>query len=229
MIKKTITIFLSIFLLLTKKIFIKENRVPNKVMDSLSNKLHSMFLFTSFFTVYVSFFEIEINDDFSLNSLLYILLFLQMVIITRYFNPKMLVTKPLQAKITKIINKLFIFIFILTWIFTTFGTAFFALVILILNNGLYLFIINQIKRQKEQEEFKKQFGEGEYTKADIVKQHILNLFEEELDIDNFTKSDVKRQYRTMAKKYHPDVSSDDQKDKFSSIHLSYKYLMDLKK
>ncbi|MEA3316263.1 MAG: DnaJ domain-containing protein [Campylobacterota bacterium] len=198
-------------------------------MDNFSNKLHSLFLLTSFFTVYVTTSDIDING-FSLNIIMYSLLFLQMVIITRYFNSKMLISKNLQVKTTKIINKFFIFIFILNWIFISFGTAFFSLVILLLNNGLYLIIINLVKKSKEQEEFKKQFGEdGNYTKADILKTHIVNLFESERDIESITKSDVKRQYRAMAKKYHPDVYKGEQQEKFSSIHLSYKYLMDLKK
>lgn len=228
MIKKIILIFLSIVLILTKKIFIKENRVPNKFMDNISNKLHSQFLFTSFFTLYITTLNIEING-FSLNTIIYSLLFLQIVIITRYFNSKMLISKNLQVKTIKIINKLFIFIFILNWIFISFGTAFFSLVILLLNNGLYLIIINLVNKSKEQEEFKKQFGEGNYTKHDILKTHIINLFESERDIKTITKSDVKKQYRAMAKKYHPDVYKGEQQEKFSSIHLSYKYLMDLKK
>lgn len=218
MIKKIITIFITFFLLLTKKIFIRENRVPHKIMDNLSNKLHSLFLFTSFLSVYIT-----------ANKIIYGLLFLQLVIIIRYFNKEMLVTKSIQVNIIKIINKLFIFIFILNWIFISFGTAFFSLVILLLNNGLYIIIINLINKNKEQDEFKKQFGEeGNYTKADILKTHIINLFEVEKDIKSITKQDIKRQYRAMAKKYHPDVYKGEKQEKFSSIHLSYKYLMNIK-
>lgn len=32
----------------------------------------------------------------------------------------------------------------------------------------------------------------------------------------------------MAKKYHPDVYKGDDKDKFTSINASYKFLIDLK-
>ena len=221
MIKKTIKIFFSILFLIIKKIFIKENRMPNKIMDNFSNKLHSIFIFTSFPAIYLLWFDIGLNTP------IYILLFLQIVIISRYFNPKMLVVKEPQSKIIKKINKFVLLIFIFNWVFFSFGLAFSFLVVLLLNNGIYLFIINQIKKQKEQAEFKKQFGDGDYSKDDIVKKHIINLFESNLDIKELTKSDIKKQYRSMAKKYHPDVHKGNQQDKFSSIHLSYKFLMDL--
>ncbi|MEA3553098.1 MAG: hypothetical protein U9R39_01710, partial [Campylobacterota bacterium] len=63
--------------------------MPHKTMDSFANKLHSIFIYTSFSILYISWFDIEINS-FSLNSIIYTLLFLQIVIITRYFNQKML-------------------------------------------------------------------------------------------------------------------------------------------
>jgi hypothetical protein len=226
MIKKTIALFFVLIFLLLKKIFIKENRVPNKTMDNFSNKLHSIFLFSSFLTLYLLWFDITINN-FEINQALYILLFLQIVIIVRYFNPQMLVVKNTQVKILKIINKISLLFFIFNWIIFSFGFAFSFILILLLNNLFYLFIINQINKQKQNAEFKKQFGEGDYTKEDIVKKHIVNLFESDLDIKNLTKSDIKKQYRNMAKRYHPDVYKGNKKDKFSSIHLSYKFLIDL--
>lgn len=137
-------------------------------MDSFANKLHSIFIYSSFAVIYISWFDIEIYS-FSFNTLIYTLLFIQMVIITRYFNPDMLVVKAQQVKVLKQINKLFLFVFILNWVFLSFGLAFFFLIVLLLNNGIYIFIINQINKQKEQEEFKKQFGEGNYSKDDIIK------------------------------------------------------------
>ncbi|MEA3289477.1 MAG: DnaJ domain-containing protein [Campylobacterota bacterium] len=196
-------------------------------MDSFANKLHSIFIYSSFAVIYISWFDIEIYS-FSFNTLIYTLLFIQMVIITRYFNPDMLVVKAQQVKVLKQINKLFLFVFILNWVFLSFGLAFFFLIVLLLNNGIYIFIINQINKQKEQEEFKKQFGEGNYSKDDIIKKHIANLFESDIGIDQLTKSDIKKQYRSMAKKYHPDVYKGDDKDKFTSINASYKFLIDLK-
>ena len=224
MIKKIIKIFFSVLFLIIKKIFIKENRIPNKIMDDFSNKLHSIFVYTSFPAIYLLWFDIEIYS-FSINQLIYLLLFLQIVIITRYFNQKMLVVKEQQVKIIKKINKFALLIFIFNWIFLSFGLAFLFVIVLLLNNGIYLFIINQINKQKEQDEFKKQFGEGNYSKNDILKKHILNLFESDLDIDKLTKSEIKKQYRLMAKKYHPDVYKGTQKDKFTSINLSYKFLI----
>jgi len=232
MIKKTIKTFLKIFFalffLITKKIFIRENRIPNKTMDNFSDKLHSIFIYTSFSALYISWFDIEINS-LSLNSIIYTLLFLQVVLITRYFNQKMLVVKEKQVKIIKKINKIALLIFILNWIFLSFGLAFSFLIIVLLNNGIYQFIINQINKQKEQEEFKKQFGEGTYSKDDILKKHILNLFESDLKVEQLTRSDIKKQYRLMAKKYHPDVYKGNEDDKFTSINSSYKFLIDLVK
>ena len=98
-----------------------------------------------------------------------------------------------------------------------------------MNYGFYIFIINQINRQKEQEEFKKQFGDGNYSKKDIVKKHIQNLFEANLDEKQLSRSEIKKQYRLMAKKYHPDVYDGDENDKFASINLSYNFLLDFVK
>ncbi|MEA3512455.1 MAG: DnaJ domain-containing protein [Campylobacterota bacterium] len=228
MIKKIIGIFIAVVFLLIKKIFVRENRVPHKIMDSLANKLHSMFIFTSLPMLYLLWFDIYINS-YSLNSFIYLTLFLQFVMIIRYFNPEMIKEKKLQSNIIKKISKVFLIIFILNWIFFSFLFALSFFIISIVNYGFYVFIINQINKQKEQEEFKKQFGEGNYSKQDIVKKHILNLFDADLDINNLTKSDVKKQYRTMAKKYHPDVYKGDEKDKFASINLSYQFLLDLVK
>jgi len=232
MFKKTMAtilkIFFSFLFLVLKKIFIHENRIPNKTMDNIANKLHSLFLYTSFSVIYIGWFNIKINT-FSLNSIMYILLFLQIVIITRYYNHKMLVVKQKQVDIVKKINKISLLIFIFTWIFLSFGTAFLFVIMLLLNNGIYQFIINQLKKQKEQDEFKKQFGDGDYSKDDIVKTHIQNLFEANLAIEDITKSDIKKQYRDMAKKYHPDVYKGNEEDKFRSINSSYKFLIDLKR
>ena len=226
MIKKVITIFFSIIFLILKKIFIRKNRIPNKRMDNISNTLHSMFIFTSFPALYLLWFDIKI-DSFSINTPIYILLFIQILIIIRYFNPSMLIVKQTQVKILKKINIFAIFIFLANWVFLSFLFSLSFVAVLLLNNIFYLFIINQINKQKEKEEFEKQFGEGDYSKNDIVKRHITNLFEVNLDVKSLTKQDIKKQYRLMAKKYHPDVYTGNEKDKFSSINLSYNYLIDL--
>ncbi len=96
-----------------------------------------------------------------------------------------------------------------------------------MNIGLYVFIIKQVNKQKEQEEFKKQFGDGDYTKEDIINKHILNLFESNIDQNQLIRSEIKKQYRLMAKKYHPDVYKGDDKEKFASINSSYKFLLNL--
>lgn len=228
MIKKILKIFLAIVLLLIKKIFVRENRVPHKIMDSLANKLHSVFVFTSFPLLYLLWFDISINS-IALNNFLYIILFLQFVMIVRYFNPEMLKEKQLQSKIVKKIKKFLLVIFILNWLSFSFLFALSFLILLLINNAFYIFIINQINKQKEQAEFKKQFGEGEYSKKDILQKHIRNLFESDLDVKQLTRSEIKKQYRTMAKKYHPDVYKGNEKDKFTSINLSYNFLLDLVK
>ncbi|MBT4707512.1 MAG: J domain-containing protein, partial [Campylobacteraceae bacterium] len=120
-------------------------------------------------------------------------------------------------------------IFILNWIFLSFLFSLAFLLISFINYGFYIFIINQINKQKAQEEFKKQFGDGDYSKEDIIKKHIQNLFESDLDINQIQRSEIKKQYRLMAKKYHPDVYTGTQKDKFTSINSSYKFLINLVK
>jgi len=228
MIKKILKIFLAIVLLLIKKIFVRENRVPHKIMDSLANKLHSIFVFTSFPILYLLWFDISVNS-IALNNFLYVLLFLQFVIIVRYFNPEMLKEKKLQSKLVKKIKRFFLLIFIFNWLSFSFLFAFSFLILFLINNAFYIFIINQLNKQKEQAEFKKQFGEGEYSKKDILKKHIRNLFESDLDVKQLTRSEIKKQYRTMAKKYHPDVYKGTEKDKFTSINLSYNFLLDVVK
>ncbi len=195
-------------------------------MDSLANKLHSIFIFTSFLGLYLVWFDMDVFNT-SMNQYAYIILFLQLVMIIRYFNPKMLEKKELQVKIISKVGRLFLIIFIFNWIFISFGFAFLFTIVFLLNNTFYKVILNQINKQKEQEEFKKQFGDGNFSKTDIVNKHILNLFETNLDENQLTKSDIKKQYRLMAKKYHPDVYKGDEIDKFSSINLSYQYLIDL--
>lgn len=228
MIKKILKIFLAVVVILIKNIFVRKNRVPHKIMDSLANKLHSVFIFTSFSVLYISLFDIYINL-YSLNSFMYLVLFLQFVMIIRYFNPEMIKVKELQSNIVKRINKISLIMFIFNWIFFSFLFSLTFVIITFINFGFYVFIINQINKQKEQEEFKKQFGEGNYTKKDIVKTHIQNLFETDLSEDQITKSDIKKQYRLMAKKYHPDVYDGEEEDKFTSINSSYKFLIDMQK
>ena len=226
--KTILKTFFALLFIIVGKIFINKNRIPNKTMENVANKAHTYFLYTSFFTLYISLININIVST-SLDILLYSLLFLQSVIITRYFNQKMLEPKESQISTLKLINKISLITFILNWIFISFGFAVLFLFFLLLNNLLYIFIIMQIKKQKEQEEFKQQFGEGTYSKEDILNKHILNLFEKSIDISHLSKSDIKKQYRTMAKKYHPDVYKGDDTDKFRSINSSYKYLLDLQK
>ena len=228
MIKKTLAIFFALIFLILKKIFVKENRIPNKRMDNFSNVLHSLFIFTSFPIIYLLWFDLTINN-IDLNLPLYIILILQFILIVRYFNPQMLITKDTQVNLLQKINKVSLLIFITNWIFLSFGFSLIFIIVLLLNNLFYTFLINQIKKQKEQAEFKQQFGEGNYTKEDIVKKHIINLFESSKDINTLTKSDVKKQYRNMAKKYHPDVYKGDEKDKFNSINKSYNFLLDILK
>ena len=228
MIKKITIIFFAIIFFIIKKIFVRQNRVPHKTMDNLANKLHSLFLFTSFPILYLLWFDIHINT-FALNNILYVVLFLQFVMIIRYFNPKMLVIKVQQVTIIKKINKFFVLLFIFNWIFFGFGFALGFVLILLFNNVFYLFIINQMNKQKEQAEFKKQFGDGKYSQKDIVKKHIINLFESDLELNQLTRSDIKKQYRSMEKKYHPDVYKGNEKDKFTSINMSYNFLLDVVK
>ena len=228
MIKIIITTFLAMIFFIIKKIFVRKNRVPHKIMDNIANKLHTGFIYTSIPTLYILLFDIYI-DSFSLNTLLKIFLFLQFVLIVRYFNPQMLIVKKTQVKIVKQINKLSLFIFIANLIFMSFGFSILFLIVLLLNNIFYQFIINQIKKQKEQEEFKKQFGEGNFSNKEILQKHILNLFESDFDKNQLTRSEIKKQYRVMAKKYHPDVYKGNEEDKFVSINSSYKFLLDFVK
>jgi len=195
-------------------------------MDNLANKLHSLFIFTSFPILYLSLFHIEINT-YSLNNILYLTLFLQFVITIRYFNPEMLKEKKLQVKLIKNVKKILLILFIINWISFSFMFAFSFLILFLMNYAFYVFIINQINKQKEQASFKQQFGEGNYSKKDIIKKHIFNLFESDLDKETITRSDIKKQYRIMAKRYHPDVYKGEEQDKFTSINLSYNFLLDL--
>jgi flagellar biosynthesis/type III secretory pathway M-ring protein FliF/YscJ len=228
MIKKILAFFLAFTLLIIKKIFIRDHPVPHKIMDPFSNKLHSLFIYTSLIGMYAAMIEIEVFD-YSLDSIIYLVLFLQFVLIIRYFNQRMLEEKEQQIKLVKNISRFSFVLFIANWIFFTFGFAVAFILMTLVNYAFYVFINNQIKRAKEQEEFKKQFGQEaqNYSKADIVKTHISNLFEEEKDINSITKSDIKKQYRKMAKKYHPDVCQEEDKDKFASINTSYNYLLEL--
>jgi len=228
MIKKIITISFAMLFLLIKKIFIRENRTEHKIMDNIANKLHSVFIYTSYTVLYLSLFDFKINS-FDLNTIIYLLLFLQLVIIVRYFNKGMLDKKEFQTKLITRISKLHLIILILNWVFVSFGFAITFILVSVLNYAFYVFIIKQINKQKEQEEFKKQFGDGNYSKEDIVTTHINNLFEKNISINDLDKQQIKKQYRLMAKKYHPDVYKGDEIGKFESINSSYLFLLDLVK
>lgn len=225
MIKKILAFFLGFTLLVIKKIFVREHPVPHKIMDPVSNKLHSIFIYTSLGGLYASWIDIDIFS-YQLDNIIYIFLFLQLVLIVRYFNPKMLEEKETQINLIKNISRFSFLLFIFNWIFFSFGFAVALLLMTLLNYAFYVFIINQLKRAKEQEEFRKQFGEGDYSKEDIVKTHISNLFEKDFPKEELTKSVIKKQYRVMAKKYHPDVCDESDKDKFASINSSYNYLLE---
>jgi len=228
MIKKIITILFAMLFLLIKKIFIRENRTEHKIMDNIANKLHSIFIYTSYTVLYLSLFDFKINS-FDLNTIIYLLLFLQLVIIVRYFNKGMLDKKEFQTKLITRISKLHLIILIINWVFVSFGFAIVFILVSVLNYAFYVFIIKQINKQKEQEEFKKQFGDGNYSKEDIVTTHINNLFEQNMSINDLDKQQIKKQYRLMAKKYHPDVYKGDEIGKFESINSSYLFLLDLVK
>lgn len=228
MIKKITIIFFALIFFLIKKIFVKENRVPHKIMDSFANKLHSIFIFTSFPALYISLFELSFKGVY-VNTYIYIALLLQFILIIRYFNKEMLEQKSLQVKMMRQINRVSFILFIANWIAVSFLFSLSFMLITFVNYSFYIFIFAQINKQKEQAEFKKQFGEGNYSKGDILKKHILNLFESDLDEKSLTRSDIKKQYRTMAKKYHPDVYKGNEKDKFTSINLSYNFLLDFVK
>ncbi len=183
MIKKITIIFFSIIFLLIKKIFVRENRMPHKIMDNLANKLHSIFIFTSLPSLYLLWFDFYINS-YSLNTCIYTALLIQFILIIRYFNPEMIKEKKFQSNLINKIKKFLLLIFIFNWIAFSFLFAFSFLIVFLINNAFYVFIINQINKQKEQAEFKKQFGEGDYTKDDIVKKHIFIYLKKTLVLMN---------------------------------------------
>ena len=109
--KTILKTFFALLFIIVGKIFINKNRIPNKTMENVVNKAHTYFLYTSFFTLYISLIDIKISFIY-IDTILYSLLFLQSVIITRYFNQKMLEPKESQIHTLKLINKIAFITFI---------------------------------------------------------------------------------------------------------------------
>lgn len=133
-----------------------------------------------------------------------------------------------MAGFSNILFRYSIVIFIVNVLIFTWSFAFGVFFISFLAKLLYIEFPKAQERIKAQNEFKQQFGDiNTDTKIDeetILKKHIENLFEENIPFETIDNSMLKKQFRKMAKIYHPDTNAGEHNDRFHSIKLSYDFL-----
>lgn len=205
---------------LLKLIFIKKTISTNRFNNKLFSSLHTIWLPIAIAAALLD--TLDVID--SLTSISIILI--HFILIIRNINPLMFKKK---EKISVFANNLlryslliFIFnVFVFTWSFA-FGFFFLS----VIGRLLYVELPNVQENMKKQEEFKQQFGEydGNINEKAITAKHIENLFNKELSLDQIDEKILKKQFRDMAKLYHPDKNNGEHDDKFHSIKQSYDFL-----
>lgn len=203
-----------------KLIFVKNRVSTNKFNNKLFNTLHTVWFPSA---IVVAFLDV-LGLISTLTSFLIILIHL--ILIIRNVNPMMFEKKD---KLIEFINRVFRFsllIFIFNVIVFTWSFAFGFLFISIIARVLYIELPKTQEKMKEQNEFKQQFGEfdGSIDEQTIVKKHIDNLFEKDISLQSIDEKILKKQFRDMAKIYHPDKNNGEHDDRFHSIKQSYDYL-----
>lgn len=203
-----------------KLIFVKKTISTNKTINNFFNFIHTTWLPVALILAVLDMLDI-ISTLTSFSVIL-----VHLILIIRNINPSMFIVK---EKISKFSNTLFRFallIFIFNVILFTWGFGFGFLAITILGRILYIDLPRSQEKMKEQNEFKQQFGDydGSLNEKAIMKKHIENLFEQDIDIDSLDQATLKKQYRQMAKVYHPDKNDGEHNDRFHSIKQSYDYL-----
>lgn len=187
---------------------------------SIHTILYNTWLFVALVLAFLD--TLGIVGSFTSISIILLHLFLAF----RKISPAVFQNKSIVVDIANILFRysilIFIFnVFVFTWSFA-FGLFFLSLVAKL----LYIELPKAQERIKEQNEFKQQFGDlkGDINQDTITKKHIQNLFEKEITIEQIDQKVLKKQFRNMAKKYHPDANKGEHNDRFHSIKLSYDYL-----
>lgn len=200
------------------KIFIRPNskNIQEPFFNNLSNYAHSFFIYTLPFSYYLAIFDTYLFSK-SINLYIFTLLFFQILITVRYINPLLLQEKKTQIDIVLKINKVSLLIFIGHWLLFSFWLAFVFLLITFLFNIIYISIL-KIGKHNTQDEYSPHFHNNYH-----FKKHLNILFESPFNIEDLTLPILKKQFRKMAKKYHPDVNNANS-DKFIEIKKSYDFL-----
>lgn len=203
-----------------KMIFVKNKVSTNRFNNKLFDTLHTAWLPSSLVLALLD----TLDLIGSLTSLSIILVHL--ILIIRNVNPFMFQVK---EKISDFTNKIFrfsILIFIFNVFVFTWSFAFGVLLLTILGRMLYVELPKVQEKMKEQNEFKQQFSDydGRVDEQTITKKHIENLFESDVALSSIDEKILKKQFRQMAKVYHPDKNNGEHDDRFHSIKQSYDYL-----
>jgi hypothetical protein len=217
-----------------KKIF-NIRRSPkkhNKTMEKIADFLHGSLLFSSVFLFYLFFLDEKILN-ISLNIPIFLFFSANLYLIHKFSGKDFLQPKPIQRTISHFLNKYSIFLFIIHWIFLSFwaGAGIFVLTTFLAINYIYAVDFLRARPTFDRASFSYSYnhsynqssGRRPYS-SNLRKEHIKNLFEEDKPFDSLNKEIIKRQYKKIAKKYHPDLYSGEPA-KFQSIQESYQFLL----
>jgi len=205
---------------LLKKIFVKDRPSTNKTINNIFSFLHTIWLPSSI--VFATLDTIGTIDSLTSVSIVSI----HLILIIRNVNPLMFQKKEKISNFTNGIFRFTILLFIFNVFVFTWSFAFAILLLSLIGRLLYIELPKSQEKMKEQNEFKQQFNDfdGDINDTTITKKHIENLFEKDIALENIDQKSLKKQFRDLAKIYHPDKNNGEHNDRFHSIKQSYDYL-----
>jgi len=205
---------------LLKIIFVKNRVSSNRYNNLFFSFLHTIWLPSSIIVGLMDTLGI-INTVTSLSIIL-----IHLILIIRNVNPLIFQKKEKISNITNQIFKYSLLIFIFNVFVFTWSFAFGVFIITVFGRLIYIELPKTQEKMKKQNEFKQQFNDynGEVNERTITQKHIENLFNKSISLESIDKTILKKQFRDMAKIYHPDKNNGEHDDKFHSIKQSYDFL-----
>lgn len=202
-----------------KIIFVKDT-ITNPKTNNFFSLLHTLWFPTAITVALLD--TLGVVSSFVSISIILI----HFILIIRNINPLMFERKEKIANFANQILKYSILIFIINVFTFSWSFAFGILTLSVFARLLYVDLPASKEKMKQQNQFKEQFGEfsGEINEETIIKKHIENLFEKNIPLESIDATSLKKQFRHMAKIYHPDKNNGEHDDRFHSIKQSYDYL-----
>lgn len=203
-----------------KFIFVKKRVSTSIYHNKFFSTLHTLWLSVALFVAFLD----TLGVISSLAS--WAIVLIHLILVIRNINQLMFVKKQRLIKVTQTLLKFSILIFIFNVIMFTWSFAFAFFFIVLFGRLLYVELPQTEEKMKQKDQFKQQFGdfEGPLNETNITNKHIENLFEQEIALESIDEKTLKKQFRSMAKIYHPDKNNGEHDDRFHSIKQSYDYL-----